>query len=68
MTEYQIYFGFLTLESVQLQAYEERIGNPHSINQANAESLDYVYRSYIQQIGPRLDNAVLHMKNEVLST
>lgn len=68
MTEYQIYFSFLTLESIQLQAYEERIGNPHRINQASAESLDYVYRSYIQQIGTRLDNATLPVKNEVLST
>ena len=65
LTEYQIYFGFLTLESVQLQAYEERIGNPHRINQAPAESLDYVYRSYIQQMRPQPNSVALH---EVLST
>ncbi len=68
LTSYQIYFGFLTLESVQLQAYEERIGNTHRINQASAESLDYLYRCYVQQIGPQIDNATLRMKNGVLFT
>ncbi len=58
LTEYQIYFGFLALESVQLQAYEERIGNPHCINQANADSLDYAYRSYVRQLGPQIENTV----------
>ncbi len=51
LTEYQIYYGFLMLESVQLQAYEARIGNSSSIDQALPESLDYVYRSYVQQVG-----------------
>lgn len=59
LTEYQIYFSFLTLESAQLQAYEKRIGNPHHINQANASSLDYVYRSYVRQVGPQFENIAL---------
>lgn len=55
LTEYQIYFGFLTLESVLMQAYEAKIGDSHHIDQAPPESLDYVYRSYVQQLGPRVE-------------
>jgi anaerobic magnesium-protoporphyrin IX monomethyl ester cyclase len=51
LTEYEIYYGFLMLESVQLQAYEARIGNSSFIDLALPESLDYVYRSYVQQVG-----------------
>lgn len=52
LTEYQIYFAFLFLESVQVRAYEERIGNPLLVSQAYSESLDYVYRNYVQSTGP----------------
>lgn len=55
LTEYQIYFGFLTLESILLQAYETRIANALHIAQAPPESLDYVYRCYVQQIGPQAE-------------
>lgn len=68
MTEYQIYFSFLTLESIQLQAYEARIGHSPSIDQAPPESLDYVYRSYVQQIGPYLEADAPHATRETLLT
>jgi anaerobic magnesium-protoporphyrin IX monomethyl ester cyclase len=55
LNEYEIYFGFLTLESVLLQAYEARVTNSCDIDMASPESLDYVYRSYVQQLGPRLE-------------
>lgn len=52
LSEYQIYFGYLFLESVQLRAYEARIANKQQINEASSNSLDYVYDSYIRQIFP----------------
>ena len=58
LTEYQIYFGFLTLESALLQAYEARVTNSRDIDQAPPQSLDYVYRSYVQQVGLQLEAEV----------
>jgi hypothetical protein len=55
MKYFLIYYSFLALESVQLQAYEARIANSFDIDQAPPESLDYVYRCYVQQIGLRLE-------------
>jgi radical SAM superfamily enzyme YgiQ (UPF0313 family) len=65
LSEYQTYFGFLTLESVQLQAYEAKIANARYIDQASPESLDYVYRSYVQQIGLQLgaDNELIEKQS-----
>ncbi len=62
LTEYQIYFGFVFLESTLQQAYECRIANSPHIDQALPENLDYVYRSYVQQIGPRLEAGTLIVK------
>lgn len=64
LSEYQIYFGFLTLESIQMQAYETKIANRHHIDQAYPESLDYVYRSYVQQVGPYLEANILLAEKE----
>jgi len=51
LTEHQLWEQFLWLEETQLQAYEARIQNHQAIEAASPESLDYVYRSYIEQIG-----------------
>ncbi len=49
LSEYQIYYAFLFLESTLLQSYEAKIANAQKIDSALDEGLDYVYRSYIQQ-------------------
>jgi anaerobic magnesium-protoporphyrin IX monomethyl ester cyclase len=51
LTEHQLWESFLWLEETQLRAYEARIKNCQAIDAAPPESLDYVYRSYVEQVG-----------------
>jgi anaerobic magnesium-protoporphyrin IX monomethyl ester cyclase len=51
LTEYQLWEHFWSLEETQLRAYKARIKNWQAIDAASSESLDYVYRSYVEQVG-----------------
>jgi len=45
MSQFEIYQGFQFIESVQTQAYIDRLG---SVPDPQLASLDYVFKSYVQ--------------------